>query len=90
MAERVPATCAITQDAQLDASMLDIVQAVSDFKAITMVQMLDLGVLDFEEDFEELSAAAMKENTLKKTMKQMKEDWAGGPDESRAELMTGE
>ena len=27
------ATCAITQDAQLDAPMLDIVQAVSDFKA---------------------------------------------------------
>ena len=26
-------TCAITQDAQLDAPMLDIVQAVSDFKA---------------------------------------------------------
>ena len=26
-------TCAITQDAQLDSAMLDIVQAVSDFKA---------------------------------------------------------
>ena len=36
----------------------------------------------FEEDFEELSAVAMKENTLKKTMKQMKLDWAGGEDES--------
>merc|ERR1719440_1682165 len=44
--------------------------------------MIDLGVLDFFDDYEELSAAAMKENTLKKTMKQMKEDWAGGPDES--------
>ena len=29
------AICAITQDAQLDAPMLDIVQAVSDFKAAT-------------------------------------------------------
>merc|ERR1719261_615349 len=37
--------------------------------------MLGLGVLDYEDDFEELSAAAQKENTLKNSLKNMKEDW---------------
>lgn len=45
------------------------------YKDITMTMMTAIGVLDFEEDFEELSAAAQKENTLKKSLKTMKEDW---------------
>ena len=44
-------------------------------KQITMNMMLSLQVLKFEDDFEELSAAAQKENTLKNSLKNMKEDW---------------
>lgn len=49
--------------------------AQQDIKLITMQEMLDIGVLDFTDDYEEISAAANKEWTLKRAMGQMKIDW---------------
>ena len=47
----------------------------ADISKITMQEMLDIGVLEFLEDFEEISSAANKENNLKRALGQMKLDW---------------
>eukprot|EP00392_Amoebophrya_sp_AT5.2_P008932 g8960.t1 len=49
--------------------------ATSDIKMITMQEMLDIGVLDFPEDYEEISLAATKEFMLKRALAVMKQDW---------------
>ncbi|KAF4658988.1 hypothetical protein FOL47_007767, partial [Perkinsus chesapeaki] len=51
------------------------IQPFADYNDIRMQQMLDKGVLNFAESFEEISAAAQKEHSLKKAMAGMKRDW---------------
>jgi WD40 repeat protein len=51
------------------------IKAPADYEAITLKMMLNANILDYTEDFEELSTAAMKEHTLKKMMESMQHDW---------------
>jgi hypothetical protein len=44
----------------------------TDMKKVTMQQMIDIGVLDFTDDYEEIATAANKEHTLKRNLGQMK------------------
>eukprot|EP00928_Gymnodinium_smaydae_P036017 TRINITY_DN25241_c1_g2_i2.p1 TRINITY_DN25241_c1_g2~~TRINITY_DN25241_c1_g2_i2.p1 ORF type:complete len:3507 (-),score=695.75 TRINITY_DN25241_c1_g2_i2:57-10475(-) len=46
-----------------------------DFTKVSLQQMLDLDVLEFKSDFEELSTAAAKQFALKKALGVMKVDW---------------
>lgn len=52
------------------------IEPFADYDDIRMHQMLEKGVLEFAENFEEISAAAQKEHSLKKAMAAMKKDWA--------------
>jgi len=45
------------------------------YAEITLRMMLDLDVLEFTNDFEELSTAAAKEHALKRSLASMKSDW---------------
>jgi dynein heavy chain len=47
----------------------------AEYKDITLQMMLDINVLEFTNDFEELSTAAAKEHALKRSMASMKMDW---------------
>jgi WD40 repeat protein len=49
---------------------------MAEYDKISLQQMLDVDVLNCSEDFEELSAAAQKEYSLKKALAGMKLDWA--------------
>jgi hypothetical protein len=51
------------------------IDKVADYDKITLKMKLDKNVLEFTQDFEELSTAAAKEHTLKKGMASMKHDW---------------
>jgi dynein heavy chain len=51
------------------------IDRMCDYKDITLKMMLNVKVLEFTQDFEELSTAAAKEHTLKKGMAAMKEQW---------------
>jgi hypothetical protein len=46
--------------------------SADDISSITMQDMLDIGVMDFTDDFEEISMAATKQFTLKKALATMK------------------
>jgi dynein heavy chain len=48
---------------------------VAEYDRITLKMMLDANILDFTNDFEELSTAAAKEAGLKRQMGGMKTDW---------------
>jgi dynein heavy chain len=47
----------------------------ADYKDITLKMMLNMSVLEFTQDFEELSTAAAKEHGLRKALAQMKTEW---------------
>ena len=45
------------------------------YDKISLQNMLDINILEFKDDFEELSTAASKEHSLKNAMANMKNDW---------------
>lgn len=49
--------------------------AETDITKICMQHMIDIGVLNFSEDFEEISMAATKEFSLKRALASMKVEW---------------